>query len=72
MLVLSRKIGQRIAIGGGIVITVVAARGSQVRIGVEAPRDVVVLRDELSAPRDALTAAAARPEGPVPAHRRSR
>ena len=72
MLVLSRKIGQRIAIGGGIVITVVAARGSQVRIGVEAPRDVVVLRDELTAPRDALTASAARPEVPVPAHRRSR
>jgi carbon storage regulator len=50
MLVLSRKIGQRIAIGGGIVITVVTARGSQVRLGIEAPRDVAILREELAPP----------------------
>lgn len=50
MLVLSRKIGQRIQIEGGIVVTVVAARGQQVRLGIEAPPDVTILREELVAP----------------------
>jgi carbon storage regulator len=59
MLVLSRKIGQRVMIGGGIMVTVVAARGGQVRLGVEAPQDVTILRDELSASDD--TASSTRP-----------
>jgi carbon storage regulator len=50
MLVLSRKIGQRVKIGDGIVVTVVAARGGHVRLGVEAPGDVTILREELSWP----------------------
>ncbi len=47
MLVLSRKVGQRIVLSGGVVITVAALHGSQVRLGVEAPRDVHVLREEI-------------------------
>jgi carbon storage regulator len=47
MLVLSRKVNERILIGEHIRITVVATRGNQVRIGIEAPPDVRVLRDEL-------------------------
>jgi carbon storage regulator len=50
MLVLSRKIGQRVKIGDGIVVTVVASRGGHVRLGVEAPHDVTILREELSWP----------------------
>jgi carbon storage regulator len=47
MLILSRKIGQRIVIAGDIEITVVDVRGEQVRIGITAPRSVAVHRKEL-------------------------
>jgi carbon storage regulator len=47
MLVLSRKESQRIRLGDSIVITVVRVTGDKVRLGIEAPRDMVVLRDEL-------------------------
>ena len=47
MLVLTRKINERILIGDDIRITVVATRGNQVRIGIEAPVDVPVFREEL-------------------------
>jgi len=47
MLVLSRKEGEKIRIGDDVVITIVRAQGGKVRVGVEAPKDVVVLRDEL-------------------------
>jgi carbon storage regulator len=48
MLVLSRKEGQRIVIGGDIVITIMDARAGRVRIGVEAPPHVPVHREEVS------------------------
>ena len=47
MLVLARKVGERITIGESIVITVTEFRGDKVRIGIEAPKDVLVLRTEL-------------------------
>ncbi len=47
MLVLSRKPLQSIMIGPDIRITVVKVERNQVRIGIEAPRDVTILRDEL-------------------------
>ncbi len=47
MLILSRKVGQRIIIGGEIEITVVDVRGEQVRIGITAPRSIAVHRKEL-------------------------
>lgn len=49
MLVLSRKENERIRIGDDIVITVVRTGGDRVRIGIEAPSDMVILRDELKA-----------------------
>ena len=51
MLVLSRREHERIRLGDSIVVTVVRLAGDKVRLGIEAPEDVVVLRDEL-APRD--------------------
>jgi carbon storage regulator len=48
MLVLSRKSGQRIKLGNAIRVTVIRVQGDQVRIGIEAPHDVLVLREELS------------------------
>ncbi|MCU0223281.1 MAG: carbon storage regulator CsrA [Acidobacteria bacterium] len=47
MLVLSRKIGQSLLIGNDIRIKVVEIRGQQVRLGLEAPDDVPVVREEL-------------------------
>ncbi len=47
MLVLSRKKGQRLHLGEGIVLTVLGLRGGQVRLGIEAPEDVVILREEV-------------------------
>jgi carbon storage regulator len=59
MLVLSRKETQRIRLGDSIVVTIVKISGDKVRVGIEAPADVLVLRDELEARSDADRAAAA-------------
>jgi carbon storage regulator len=47
MLVLSRRERQRIKLGDSIVVTVVRVSGDKVRLGIEAPANVLVLRDEL-------------------------
>lgn len=47
MLVLSRKIGQRIYIGDNIAVTVVQIGRGGVRLGIEAPDDFAVIREEL-------------------------
>ena len=47
MLVLSRKEHQRIRLGDDITVTVVRLTGDQVRLGIDAPREIRVLRDEL-------------------------
>jgi carbon storage regulator len=47
MLVLSRRERERIRLGDSIVVTVVRLSGDRVRLGIEAPADVLVLRDEL-------------------------
>jgi carbon storage regulator len=48
MLVLSRKLNEKIVIDGGIVITVVKVDRNHVRIGIEAPQDVQVFREEIA------------------------
>ncbi len=48
MLVLSRKKNESILIGDDIVITIVEVRRDKVRIGIHAPRDQTVIREELS------------------------
>lgn len=47
MLVLTRKEGERIMIGDDVRITIVRVTGNQVRIGIEAPREVPVYREEI-------------------------
>lgn len=47
MLVLSRKVGEKILIGENIVVTLVEIDRGKVRIGIEAPKDVPVYREEL-------------------------
>ena len=57
MLVLSRKESQRIRLGDSIVLTIVKVAGDKVRVGIQAPSDVVVLRDELETWDDETRAA---------------
>jgi carbon storage regulator len=47
MLVLSRRENERIKLGDSIVLTVVKVAGDRVRLGIEAPTDVLILRGEL-------------------------
>lgn len=47
MLVLTRKTGEAIQIGDSIRLTVLEVKGGQVRVGIEAPGDVTVYREEL-------------------------
>jgi len=47
MLVLSRKQNERIRVGDSVVVTIVRVSGDKVRIGIDAPANVRVLRDEL-------------------------
>ena len=56
MLVLTRKVGERVLIAEGIVVQIVAAKNGRVRLGVEAPREVTVRREELltSVEREAM------------------
>jgi carbon storage regulator len=49
MLVLSRKVGERIQIGDGIEVTIVAIAGNRIQLGIVAPQDMRVLRSELLA-----------------------
>jgi carbon storage regulator len=47
MLVLSRKLGEKIVIGDNITITIVDIDRGKIRLGIEAPRDVPIFRQEL-------------------------
>ena len=47
MLVLARKFNESIVIDGGIKITVLEIRGQQIRLGIEAPKEVGIMREEL-------------------------
>lgn len=58
MLVLSRKLKERVVIGGRTVVTVLAVRGNRVVLGVEAPEEVPVHRAELA---EAIAVSADRP-----------
>jgi carbon storage regulator len=47
MLILSRREKQRIKLGSDIIVTIIRVSGDKVRVGIEAPSDLIVLRDEL-------------------------
>jgi carbon storage regulator len=48
MLILTRRAGEALRIGDNIEVTVMAVNGSQVRIGINAPRDIAVDREEIA------------------------
>jgi carbon storage regulator len=47
MLILTRRVGESLMVGDEITVTVLGVKGNQVRIGVSAPRDVAVHREEI-------------------------
>ena len=47
MLILTRRVGETVMIGNNITVTVLGVKGNQVRIGVNAPKDVAVHREEI-------------------------
>jgi carbon storage regulator len=57
MLVLSRRIGERVCIGPDVVVRVVEISGNRVRLGIEAPEEVLILRGELPHAADPSPAA---------------
>jgi carbon storage regulator len=54
MLVLTRRVGEEIVIDGNIRITIVAIKGSQVRVGIAAPPSVPIFRQELVGCKDTV------------------
>ena len=47
MLILTRRVGESVMIDKDVVVTVLGIRGNQIRIGIEAPKDVEVHREEI-------------------------
>ena len=47
MLILTRRVGETLMIGDDVTVTVLGVKGNQVRIGVQAPKDVAVHREEI-------------------------
>ena len=47
MLILTRRVSEKLVIGKNVTVTVLLVRGNQVRIGIDAPRDITVNRDEI-------------------------
>jgi carbon storage regulator len=47
VLILTRKVGESVLIGDGIKVSVLAVKGNQVRVGIDAPKDVSVHREEV-------------------------
>jgi len=53
MLILSRKVGQSIVINGNVIVKVVRVDGDQIKLGVQAPPEVAVNREEIQRQQDA-------------------
>jgi carbon storage regulator len=47
MLILTRRVGETVMVGNDVTVTIVGVKGSQIRIGINAPKDVTVHREEI-------------------------
>jgi carbon storage regulator len=61
MLILSRRIDESLVIGTDVVVTVLGIKGQQIRLGIKAPKDVVVDREEVHARKQREHAPATQP-----------
>jgi len=50
MLILTRAVGESVTIGHNILVRILAIKGTQIRLGIEAPEDLPVLREEIIIP----------------------
>lgn len=66
MLILTRRVGETLVIGDNVTVTVLGVKGNQVRIGVNAPKDVPVHREEIYERIKREKAAEAQPLGSEP------
>lgn len=81
MLILTRRVGETIVIGDDVIVTVLGIKGNQVRIGINAPKDVTVHREEIyqriqqeknTSPKQEEPAPAPTPAAPVRKKRESK
>ncbi len=47
MLVLTRRVGEKLVIGDDVTVTVIGVKGNQIRLGIDAPREIPVHREEI-------------------------
>ena len=47
MLILTRRVGEKVVIGDNVTVAIIGVKGSQIRIGINAPKDVIVHREEI-------------------------
>jgi carbon storage regulator len=47
MLILTRRVGETVMVGNDVTVTIVGVKGSEVRIGINAPKDIAVHREEI-------------------------
>jgi carbon storage regulator len=47
MLILTRRVGETVMVGNDVTVTIVGVKGNQIRIGINAPKDVIVHREEI-------------------------
>ena len=68
MLILTRRVGESVHIGDQVKVKVLTVRGNQVRLGIDAPREIKVNRDEVLNPRvkDERKGPSAAPDRPSP------
>lgn len=52
MLIVTRRVGESITIGNDVKLTVLGVKGSQVRLGIDAPREIAIHRGDVTRPSD--------------------